>query len=56
MFILNLVDFYGGSFIVYILGIAQICAVSWIYGKLKHQTVIFRNIHILFFKNKDIFQ
>ncbi|XP_077293648.1 sodium-dependent nutrient amino acid transporter 1-like [Arctopsyche grandis] len=32
MFILNLVDHHGGSFIVYILGIGQICAVSWIYG------------------------
>lgn len=31
-YILNLVDFYGASFIVFILAIAELVAVSWIYG------------------------
>lgn len=30
---LNLVDFYGTSFIVFILVIGEIVAVCWIYGK-----------------------
>ncbi|XP_077293803.1 sodium-dependent nutrient amino acid transporter 1-like [Arctopsyche grandis] len=32
MYILNLVDHHGATFVVYILGIGQIIAVSWIYG------------------------
>ncbi|XP_055309717.1 sodium-dependent nutrient amino acid transporter 1-like [Sitodiplosis mosellana] len=31
-FILNLVDFFGASFVVFILAIAEIVAVCWIYG------------------------
>lgn len=30
---LNLVDFFGASFIAYVLAIAEIAAVCWIYGK-----------------------
>lgn len=33
---LNLVDFYGTSFIVFILTIGEIVAVCWIYGKKKY--------------------
>lgn len=32
-FILNLVDFFGASYIVFILAIAEMVAVCWIYGK-----------------------
>lgn len=31
-YILNLVDFYGASFIVFMLAIVELVAVSWIYG------------------------
>lgn len=33
-YMLNLVDFFGTSFIVYILGIAELVTVCWIYGNL----------------------
>lgn len=32
MYILNLIDHHGATFVVYILGIGQIIGVSWIYG------------------------
>ena len=31
-FILNLVDFYGASFVVFVLGIAELITIGWIYG------------------------
>ncbi|CAO1427900.1 unnamed protein product [Diamesa serratosioi] len=31
-FILNLVDFYGASFVVFVLGIAELVTFGWIYG------------------------
>lgn len=39
-FILNLVDFYGTSFIVFILSIGSVIAVSWIYGIINTHTQI----------------
>lgn len=57
-FILVLVDFFGASFIAYILAIAEIVAVCWIYGILRifparfiNRTDLYSNIG--FFRSKS---
>lgn len=37
---LGLVDFFGASFIVFIMSIAEMVAVFWIYGALTNPQVI----------------
>lgn len=49
---LNLVDFYGTSFIVFILTIGEIVAVCWIYGK--HKCFFFMNFWFQSQKSKSI--
>lgn len=48
-FILNLVDFFGASYIVFILAIAELVAVCWIYGTLINSTSTQKNIFLLSF-------
>lgn len=38
LYVLDVIDFFGGGFIIFVLGIVEIIAISWIYGKL-------RNVH-----------
>ena len=33
MYILDLVDYFGGGFIIFIMAILETFAISWIYGK-----------------------
>lgn len=39
-YLLVLVDFFGAQFIAYVMAIAEIAAVCWIYGKLKEASNI----------------
>ena len=33
MWIVDLVDFYGGGFLIYVLAIIEMIAINWIYGE-----------------------
>ena len=36
-FILTLIDYYGGGFIIFIFTILEVLAINWIYGKKRQQ-------------------
>lgn len=48
-YILNLLDFYGASFVALVLAIFELIAVGWIYGKIKMLTFCIKILNKYFF-------